>query len=108
MSRKSRRAKAKISGGVSDVTDALQSAGGSVAHTVTKTGRRAQKRAAKLAAKAADALPSSMKPAKPKRRKRKVALVVVVLAGAGVAAKKFLGGKSTPAASNSGTRTPDE
>jgi hypothetical protein len=103
MSRKSRRA--AVSSGVADVTDALQSAGETVADTVTKTGRRARKRAAALAARAADSLPAGMRPAKPRRRKRKIALVVIVLAGAGFAAKKFMGGNS---ADDSGPRTPDE
>jgi hypothetical protein len=101
MSRKSRRA--AVSSGVTEVTDALQSVGESVADTVAKTSRRARKRAVGLAERAADALPG--RPAKPRHRKRKVAVVVVVLAGAGVLAKKALGGKSDP---GSGSRTPDE
>jgi chemotaxis response regulator CheB len=70
-----------------------------------KSGRRARKRAGALAAKAAESLPVSIKPAKPKHRKRKFALVVVLLAGAGVAAKKVAAAKS---AGQAGSRTPDE
>jgi hypothetical protein len=103
MSRKSRRA--AVSSGVSEVTEALQAAGETVADTVTKGGRRARKQAAALAARAADSLPGSLRPAKPKHRKRKVAVLVVVLAGLGFAAKKkFMGSKPV----DYGSRTPDE
>jgi hypothetical protein len=98
MSRKSRRA--AVSSGLSEAAEVLQSAGESVSDTVAKTGRRARK----LAARAAEALPGS-KPAKPRHRKRKVALIVIVLAGAGVAAKKFMGSKSS---SDFSSHTPDE
>src|ERR1700729_1749149 len=96
MSRKSRRATVNsVSSGLSEAAEVLQSAGETVSDTVTATGRKARKQARRLASRAADSLPVSMKPAaKPKHRKRKVAIVLVVLAGAGVAAKKFLGGKS--------------
>src|ERR1700761_8794943 len=96
MSRKSRRA--AVSDGLAEAAEVLQGAGETVVDTVAKSGRKARKQAAKLAAKAADALPANMRPAKPKHRKRKVAIVVIVLAGAGVAAKKLMGGKSTDGA----------
>jgi hypothetical protein len=109
MSRKSRRATVNsVSSGLSEAAEVLQSAGESVSDTVTATGRKARKQARKLAARAADSLPASIKPAKstkPKHRKRKVAIVLVVLAGAGVAAKKFLGSKSSTDYTPS---TPDE
>src|ERR1700722_593963 len=105
MSRKSRRA--GVSSGVSDVTDALAAAGEAVADTVAKSGRRARKRAAKLAARAADSLPESLKPAKRRHGKRRVAVIVIVLAGVGVAAKKFMGAKSG-GNDATGSRTPDE
>jgi hypothetical protein len=106
MSRKSRRA--SISSGLSEAAEVLQSAGETVSDTVTATGRKARKQARKLAARAADSLPASIKPAKPakpKHRKRKVAVLVIVLAGAGVAAKKFLGAKPS---SDYTPSTPDE
>jgi hypothetical protein len=109
MSRKSRRA--SVSSGLSEAAEVLQSAGETVSDTVTATGRKARKQARKLAVRAADSLPASIKPAKPtkptkpKHRKRKVAVLVIVLAGAGVAAKKFLGAKPS---SDYTPSTPDE
>jgi hypothetical protein len=77
MSRKSSRT------AVDDVTDAMQT----VTDNVAKVGRRARKKAEALAAKAGVA-------PKPRHRKRKFALVVLLLAGIGVAARKTLGAKS--------------
>jgi hypothetical protein len=112
MSRKSRRAAVdSVSSGLSEAAEVLQSAGETVSDTVVATGRKARKQARKLAHRAADSLPASIKPAKaakPKRRKSKVAVIVLVLAGAGVAAKKFLGARSSGSADDSGPRTPDE
>ncbi len=68
MSRKSRRA--AVSSGLSEAAEVLQSAGETVSESVAKTGRRARKHAQKLASRAVDSLPDSVKPAKPRRRKR--------------------------------------
>jgi|ERR1700722_1419679 hypothetical protein len=92
-----------------DVEDALHA----VSETVAASGRRARKKARKLAAKAdrkinkvSKSSKVSGKAPKHKRSKKKLAFVLLLVGGAGVAARKAMSSKPAPASTNASYPTP--